>query len=102
MSRRLLADRFLPGLGVMVEERPTKTFADGGFDDFDVVFLESPSNPGLDLIDLQTVANQMRDNGGVTVADNTTMTRWASAPWIWASTSLCPRTPRRWAGIPTC
>lgn len=77
---RLLADRFLSGLGVVVEERPTKTFTDGGFDDFDVVFLESPSNPGLDLIDLQTVANQVRDNGGVTIADNTTMTPLGQRP----------------------
>ena len=41
-----------PGLGVVVEERPTTTFTEGGFDGFDVVFVESPSNPGLDMIDL--------------------------------------------------
>ncbi|WP_170345540.1 cystathionine gamma-lyase [Ruegeria atlantica] len=77
---RLLADRFLSRLGVIVEERPTTAFNDGGFDGFDVVFVESPSNPGLDMIDLTTVADQVRAAAGVTIADNTTMTPLGQRP----------------------
>ncbi|WP_171101457.1 cystathionine gamma-lyase [Ruegeria sp. HKCCD7255] len=77
---RLLADRFLSGLGVVVEERPTTAFADGGFDRFDVVFVESPSNPGLDMIDLCAVAEQVRAAGGMTIADNTTLTPLGQRP----------------------
>ncbi len=77
---RLLADRFLSNLGVAVEERPTLTFADGGFDGFDVVFVESPSNPGLDMIDLSAVAQGVRAAGGMTIADNTTMTPLGQRP----------------------
>ncbi len=78
---RLLADRFLSRLGVVVEERPTTAFAEGGFDAFDVVFVESPSNPGLDMIDLRAVAEQVRSAGGITIADNTTMTPLGQRPF---------------------
>ncbi len=77
---RLLADRFLSNLGVSVVERPTTGFADGGFDGFDVVFVESPSNPGLDMIDLAATAQDVRAAGGITIADNTTMTPLGQRP----------------------
>ncbi|WP_420585905.1 cystathionine gamma-lyase [Ruegeria sp.] len=77
---RLLADRFLSGLGVSVTERPTTTFAEGGFDGFDVVFVESPSNPGLDMMDLPAIASAVRAAGGITIADNTTMTPLGQRP----------------------
>lgn len=77
---RLLADRFLSNLGVSVTERPTTDFAQGGFDDFDVVFLESPSNPGLDMMDLPAIASAVRAAGGITIADNTTMTPLGQRP----------------------
>ncbi len=77
---RLLADRFLSRLGVVVEERPTTAFSEGGFDGFDVVFVESPSNPGLDMIDLPAVATAVRNSGGITIADNTTMTPLGQRP----------------------
>ncbi len=77
---RLLADKFLSRLGIEIEERPTTLFSDGGFDGFDVVYTESPSNPGLDMIDLQAVADQVRAAGGVTIADNTTMTPLGQRP----------------------
>ncbi|WP_170417361.1 cystathionine gamma-lyase [Ruegeria atlantica] len=77
---RLLADRFLSNLGVSVTERPTTAFAEGGFDGFDVVFLESPSNPGLDMMDLPAIATAVRAAGGLTIADNTTMTPLGQRP----------------------
>ncbi|WP_170765985.1 cystathionine gamma-lyase [Ruegeria lacuscaerulensis] len=77
---RVLADRFLSHLGVSVTERPTTTFAEGGFDGFDVVFVESPSNPGLDMMDLPAIASAVRTAGGITIADNTTMTPLGQRP----------------------
>ncbi|WP_170328051.1 cystathionine gamma-lyase [Ruegeria arenilitoris] len=77
---RVLADRFLSGLGVSVTERPTITFTEGGFDGFDVVFVESPSNPGLDMMDLPAIAQAVRDAGGITIADNTTLTPLGQRP----------------------
>lgn len=79
-TTRLLADRFLASYGVRVEERPTAQFCDGGFDGFDVVFVETPSNPGLDMVDLRQVAEQVRAAGGVSIADNTTLTPLGQRP----------------------
>ena len=77
---RVLADRFLSGLGVSVTERPTTAFTEVGFDGFDVVFVESPSNPGLDMMDLPAIAQAVRAAGGITIADNTTMTPLGQRP----------------------
>ncbi|MCB1357581.1 MAG: cystathionine gamma-lyase [Maritimibacter sp.] len=77
---RSLATRFLEGLGVTVETRPTPRFSEGGFEGFRAVFVETPSNPGLDLVDLAAVSDAVRRAGGVTIADNTTMTALGQRP----------------------
>lgn len=77
---RLLSQQFLSTYGVTVTQRPTARFTEGGFDGFDVVFVETPSNPGLDLIDLAAVAAQVRAAGGRSIADNTTMTALGQRP----------------------
>lgn len=79
-TTRLLGVEFLAGLGVEVVERPTVGFAEGGFDGFRAVFIETPSNPGLDVIDIAAVAAEVRAAGGVTIVDNTTMTPFGQRP----------------------
>lgn len=79
-TTRLLADRFLAKLGVAVETRPTLDMSAGGFDGVAVVFLESPSNPGLDLCDIAGLAQEVRAAGGVSIVDNTTMTPFGQRP----------------------
>ena len=77
---RSLAARFLDGLGIAVETRPTARFADGGFEGFRAVLVETPSNPGLDIVDLEGVSAAVRQAGGITIADNTTMTPLGQRP----------------------
>lgn len=79
-TTRLLADRYLAKLGVEVVERPTVAFSEGGYDGFALVFLETPSNPGLDVIDLAGACAAIRAAGGVSVVDNTTMTPFGQRP----------------------
>ncbi|MBE1284322.1 MAG: cystathionine gamma-lyase [Rhodobacteraceae bacterium] len=79
VTRRLSA-RFLAQLGVEVVERPTDSFREGGFDGFDVVFVETPSNPKLDMVDLAAVAKEVRAAGGISIADNTTLTPLGQRP----------------------
>lgn len=79
VTRRLSA-RFLANLGVEVTERPTAAFRDGGFDGFDVVFFETPSNPELDMVDLAAAAAEVRAAGGISIADNTTLTPLGQRP----------------------
>jgi cystathionine gamma-lyase len=79
-TTRLLADRFLATFGVEVIERPTAALADGGFDGFRAVFVETPSNPGLDLCDLAAISDAVHAAGGLVIADNTTMTPFGQRP----------------------
>jgi len=79
-ATRLLADEFLARMGVQVEQRPTRGFSDKGFDGFAMVFVETPSNPDLDLCDLAATATAAKQAGAITVADNTTMTPFGQRP----------------------
>lgn len=79
-TTRVLSERFLKPLGVTVETRPTSTFLDGGFDGFRIVFVETPSNPGLDICDIAAVAQAAHKAGAIVVADNTTMTPFGQRP----------------------
>lgn len=79
-TTRLLAEGHLARFGVEVAMRPTRSFEDGGFAGFDMVFIETPSNPGLDLIDVASVAAAVRSAGGRSVVDNTTMTPFGQRP----------------------
>ncbi|GAB5507362.1 MAG: cystathionine gamma-lyase [Rhizobiaceae bacterium] len=77
---RVLADRFLTKLGLQFDLRPTSSFLDGGFDGYRIVFAETPSNPGLDICDLEAVSRAAKAAGAIVVADNTTMTPFGQRP----------------------
>jgi len=79
-TTRLLADQFLKALGVETVLRDTARFDEGGFEGFRLVFLETPSNPGLELCDIRAAAEQVHAAGGLLVVDNTTMTPLGQRP----------------------
>src|SRR5690606_16217437 len=79
-TTRVLADRFLTGLGISYDTRPTASFLDGGFDGYRLVFLETPANPSLDICDIAAVSQQAHAAGAMVVADNTTMTPFGQRP----------------------
>ncbi len=60
--------------------RPTASFLDGDFDGYRLVFVETPSNPGLDICDIAAVAEAAHAAGATVVADNTTMTPFGQRP----------------------
>ena len=76
----MLAERFLKPIGIAFDMRPTSTFLDGGFAGYRLVFVESPSNPRLDICDIAAVAAAAHDAGAIVVADNTTMTPYGQRP----------------------
>ena len=47
------------------DTRPTSTFLDGGFDGYRLVFVETPSNPGLDICDIAAVAEAAHAAGAL-------------------------------------
>lgn len=79
-TTRVLAQRFLAPFGVAFDTRPTTGFLEGGFSGYRLVFVETPSNPGLDICDIAAVARAAREAGALVVADNTTMTPYGQRP----------------------
>lgn len=79
-TTRALIEKFLAGLGVRMETRPTASFAEGNFEGYRVVFIETPSNPGLDLCDIAAVTSAAQTAGAFVIADNTTMTPLGQRP----------------------
>lgn len=77
---RVLSEGFLAPFGVTVEAIPTQAFATADFTGAAVVYVETPSNPGLDVVDIRAVAARAHAAGALVVADNTTMTPLLQRP----------------------
>ena len=77
---RVLGTEFLAGLGIRVTEVPTTAFASADFTGAAVVYLETPSNPGLDVCDIAAVAARAHAKGAKVIVDNTTMTPLLQRP----------------------
>ena len=79
-TTRALTERFLGPLGVTADLRGTAAFADGGFAGYRLVWIETPSNPGLDVCDIAAVAAAAHAAGALVAVDNTTMTPLGQRP----------------------
>ncbi len=79
-NTRLLADEFLTPFGVTSEYLATTDFDTADFSGARVVFIETPSNPGLDVCDIRAVATRAHAAGALVIADNTTMTPLLQRP----------------------
>lgn len=79
-NTRLLADEFLKPFGVEVQYLPTTAYDTADFAGAGVVFIETPSNPGLDVCDIRAVATRAHAAGALVIADNTTMTPLLQRP----------------------
>ncbi len=77
---RVLAERYLLPMGVVVEHVSTPETAGRALEGYRVVWVETPSNPGLDLADIAAIAGKAKASGAVMVVDNTTMTPLGQRP----------------------
>lgn len=77
---RILSEGFLRPLGINVVQLPTAAYDAADFTGAAVVYLETPSNPGLDVVDIAAVAARARAAGARVIADNTTMTPLLQRP----------------------
>ncbi|GAB1363234.1 cystathionine gamma-lyase [Rhodobacter sp.] len=77
---RILSEGFLKPLGVTVIQIATAEYATADFQGAAVVYLETPSNPGLDVLDIAAVSARARAAGALVIADNTTMTPLLQRP----------------------
>ncbi|MGL4234605.1 cystathionine gamma-lyase [Tabrizicola sp.] len=77
---RVLADEFLKAFGVQVQMLPTTGYDTADFTGAAMVYLETPSNPGLDVCDIALVAARAKAAGARVIVDNTTMTPYLQRP----------------------
>lgn len=77
---RALAEKFLAPMGVIIESCLTAEFDSRSLEGFRMVFVETPSNPGLDVCDLALVIERAKKSGACVIADNTTMTPLGQRP----------------------
>ena len=71
---RLLADQVLATYGVDVVQVATRDIASADMTGAAVVYIETPSNPGLDVCDITAVCARAHAAGAIVMVDNTTMT----------------------------
>ena len=77
---RVLSEGFLKPLGIEVIQLATRDYGAADFAGVAVVYLETPSNPGLDVVDIRAVAARAHAAGARVIADNTTMTPLLQRP----------------------
>lgn len=77
---RLLGRDLLQVYGVEVVQVPTAAMEFEDFTGYAVVYIETPSNPGLDTVDIAALASKAHAAGALLIADNTTMTPLLQRP----------------------
>jgi cystathionine gamma-lyase len=78
---RLLASNWLPAMGVTVRQAPTRDNAQAAMlEGARVLWLETPSNPQLDVCDIRQFVQLAAQRNIVTVVDNTTATAYLQQP----------------------
>jgi cystathionine gamma-lyase len=79
-TTRALAEKFLTPMGVRFATCATAAVEREPLDGYRLVWIETPSNPGLDLADIAKVAERAHAAGAIVVVDNTTMTPLGQRP----------------------
>lgn len=80
-TARMLADGYFASLGVEVRKAPTSGNAQARLlDGATLVWLESPTNPGLDVCDLAELVEDSHRHGALVAVDNTTATLLGQQP----------------------
>ena len=79
-TTRVFAERCLAPFGIQVEAVPTLRIEDHDLEGVKLVWIETPSNPRLDLIDIGKLAAKATRAGAILVADNTTVTPLGQRP----------------------
>jgi cystathionine gamma-lyase len=77
---RVFSAEVLAAFGVEVLEIATAEIETADIPEGAVVFIETPSNPGLDCCDIAAIALRVRAAAGLLIVDNTTMTPLLQRP----------------------
>jgi cystathionine gamma-lyase len=77
---RIFAEKYLMPMGVAFDLCPTAEISNRTLDGYRLVWIETPSNPGLDLADIGAVVAKAKAGGALVAVDNTTMTPLGQRP----------------------
>jgi cystathionine gamma-lyase len=77
---RLLADGYFSQMGVQVRKAPTAGMLSSHLDGARLLWLETPSNPGLDVCDIAALATEAHRKQVLVAVDNTTPTAVGQSP----------------------
>ena len=77
---RIFAEKYLLPMGIVFDLCPTAAVARRALDGYKLVWVETPSNPGLDLADIGAVVRNAKAAGALIAVDNTTMTPLGQRP----------------------
>jgi len=79
-TTRVLAETYLVPAGIRVLTCPSANYDNQDFAGLRMVWIESPSNPGLDICDIRKAVAKARQAGAIVVVDNTTPTPLGQRP----------------------
>jgi cystathionine gamma-lyase len=79
-TTRTLADTYLKTAGISVFTCPTAELDNQDFASLRMVWIETPSNPGLDICDIRKSAAKAKEAGAMVIVDNTTPTPLGQRP----------------------
>ncbi len=79
-ATRSYAQTYLARWGVHVRLLPTTAMATADFSGVKLVWVETPSNPSLDVCDIEALATRVHAAGALLAVDNTTATVLSQAP----------------------
>ncbi len=77
---RVMLEEILSDHDIQFDAVPTKAFATTDLSPYAVVWAETPSNPGLDLCSIRSIAETAKSAGATLVVDNTTLTPLLQRP----------------------
>ena len=79
-TTRLFAEKYLAGAGIAVETAATADLAEQILTGVRLIFIETPSNPGLDVCDLAPTIAKAQAANCLVIVDNTTATPLGQRP----------------------
>ncbi len=82
-ATRAFADKFIQPAGIKIRTHATRDLAQADFSGLSLVWIETPSNPTLDICDIALVVSRVRAQAlpnALIVVDNTTMTPLGQRP----------------------
>ncbi|MEL6416002.1 MAG: cystathionine gamma-lyase [Pseudomonadota bacterium] len=77
---RVMLEEMLAGHDIQFDAIPTNAYASVDLSPYAVVWIETPSNPGLDLCSIRSIAERAKETGALTIVDNTTLTPLLQRP----------------------